>query len=173
MSEFCRIVAHRGRRLSQLLAIKSPGGSVSIGGSAFRLFLRFLRYCWYFSLCARIQHRQIREQPRKSEFHFGSLKLREADFAGVLAITKRRNSATLVICRTAKLIGSDHLTHARRRTLKGLVPYFGEPSRGAAVFATRSGPFLRDRKSTAALRSAEERPSKSEIINKRGCLLLE
>jgi hypothetical protein len=63
----------------------------------------------------------------KSEFHFGSLKLREADFAAVLAITKRRNSATPVICRTATPPGWGHCNCARRRTFKGLVPYFGEP----------------------------------------------
>jgi hypothetical protein len=109
----------------------------------------------------------------KSEFHFGSLKLREADFAGVLAITKRRNSATPVICRTAKLIGSDHLTHARRRTLKGLVPYFGEPSRRGRCVCHTQRPLFARPEINGSPAVGGGGPSKSEIINKPSCLLLE
>jgi hypothetical protein len=41
MSEFCRIV-EQGPEIEPGPCNQEPGGSVSIGGSAFRLFLRFL-----------------------------------------------------------------------------------------------------------------------------------
>ena len=59
----------------------------------------------------------------------------------MLAVTKRRNSAALVICRTAKLNWWGQSIHARRQRVG---PLFRQIVEGAAVIATRSGPFLRD-----------------------------
>jgi hypothetical protein len=57
----------------------------------------------------------------------------------VLAVTKRRNSAALVICRTAKLDWWGQCVHARRQRVG---PLFRQIVEGAAVIATRSGPFF-------------------------------
>ena len=57
----------------------------------------------------------------------------------VLAVTKRRNSAALVICRTAKLNWWGQSIYARRQRVG---PLFRQIVEGAAVIATRSGPFF-------------------------------
>ena len=57
----------------------------------------------------------------------------------VFAVTKRRNSAALVICRTAKLNWWGQSIHARRQRVG---PLFRQIVEGAAVVATRSGPFF-------------------------------